>query len=533
MVGVPGQYGGCATCRRRKKGCDRKTPFCTQCVQARLVCEGYSRNYSVWVNSTDGENRKYTKCTGRVQSCRRGAPEITLHESLARSTREVTYVGLYLAAFLPNGRLFTKEAAQISSAGWLRHLDKLCRSEKTLRFITLAHGLSMLATRDNDSQLKFKGIQAHSIALQEMRTALRDPQRASGDGILAAIRLFRFYEILYGAESRGSDKENPTLQIKGYYAHTDGEMALFMNRGWQKDWSEAGMYLLVSGRIVSFILGVGRRKRSPFSDNNWMSAPWKYRTKSLLDGLTDILVQVPGLLEELDTIRASPIAERSLRGWENLLGECIRIEQMLLAWKETMGDKLQTFDYSQSGNPPKMPQVDRDFALLHMSCLYWSCCILLYTTIHMAANEAHQGPSFTYFLTIPFSSPGCPNYRNERNPTLHAHRIIYTIPLSHGPYAGGYGALCSTFPLGMALRYLAVAHLFPHEGGDTQGVHKLSQELVSQPFMKAYTARFVGHLHKVDVPGQSLQDIAGWYGVELRMRRWWFGPMLDHNLGAI
>ena len=249
------------------KQCDRKTPFCTQCVQARLVCEGYSRNYSVWINSTDGENRKYTKCTGSVQSRRRGAPEITLHESLARSTREVTYVGLYLAAFLPNGRLFTKEAAQISSAGWLRHLDKLCRSEKTLRFITLAHGLSMLATRDNDSQLKFKGVQAHSIALQEMRTALRDPQRASGDGILAAIRLFRFYEvscasgedyqvtnscqILYGAESRGSDKENPTLQIKGYYAHTDGEMALFMNRGWQKDWSEAGMYLLVSGRIVS------------------------------------------------------------------------------------------------------------------------------------------------------------------------------------------------------------------------------------------------------------------------------------------
>ncbi|RDH24488.1 hypothetical protein M747DRAFT_253615 [Aspergillus niger ATCC 13496] len=533
MVGVPGQYGGCATCRRRKKGCDRKTPFCTQCVQANLVCEGYSRNYSVWINSTDGENRKYTKCTGSVQSRRRGAPEITLHESLARSTREVTYVGLYLAAFLPNGRLFTKEAAQISSAGWLRHLDKLCRSEKTLRFITLAHGLLMLATRDNDSQLKFKGVQAHSIALQEMRTALRDPQRASGDGILAAIRLFRFYEILYGAESRGSDKENPTLQIKGYYAHTDGEMALFMNRGWQKDWSEAGMYLLVSGRIVSFILGVGRRKRSPFSDNNWMSAPWKYRTKSLLDGLTDILVQVPGLLEELDTIRASPIAERSLRGWENLLGECIRIEQMLLAWKETMGDKLQTFDYTQSGNPPQMPQVDRDFALLHMSCLYWSCCILLYTTIYMAANEAHQGPSFAHFLTIPFSSPGCPNYRDERNPTLHAHRIIHTIPLSHGRYAGGYGALCSTFPLGMSLRYFAVAHLFPHEGGDTQGVHKLSQELVSQPFMKAYTARFVSHLHKVDVPGQSLKDIAGWHWVELRMRRWWFGPMLDHNLGAI
>ncbi|GKZ50893.1 hypothetical protein AbraIFM66951_004585 [Aspergillus brasiliensis] len=141
-----------------------------------------------------GENCRYTKYSSSVQSRRRGAPDITLHESLARTAREVTYVGLYLAAFLPNGRLFSREAAQISSAGWLRHLDKLCRSEKTLRFITLAHGLSMLATRDNDSQLKLKGVQAHSMALQEMRTALQDPQRSTGDGILAAIRLFRFYE---------------------------------------------------------------------------------------------------------------------------------------------------------------------------------------------------------------------------------------------------------------------------------------------------------------------------------------------------
>ncbi|GKZ27225.1 hypothetical protein AbraIFM66951_004584 [Aspergillus brasiliensis] len=259
-----------------------------------------------------------------------------------------------------------------------------------------------------------------------------------------------------------------------------------------------------------------------------MSAPWKNRTKSLLDGLSDILVQVPGLLEELDTIRACPIAERSPHAWNNLLGECIRIEHMLLAWRETMGSLLQTFDYTHSGIPPQMPQVDRDFAVLQISCLYWSCCILLYTTIHMVATEGHQSPGFAYFLPVPFSSPGCPNYLNERNPTLHAIRIFHTIPLSHGPYAGGYGALCSTFPLGMALRYSAVAHLFPHEG-DTQDTHKLFHELVSQPFMRAYTARFVRHLHKVDVAGK---ENPGWDGVELKMRTWWFGPMLDQYVGA-
>lgn len=263
-----------------------------------------------------------------------------------------------------------------------------------------------------------------------------------------------------------------------------------------------------------------------------MSAPWKDTTKSPLDRLTDILIQVPGLLEELDTLRTRPVAGRNPRAWKNLLDKCTRIEKALIAWRVPMGDELRTYDYTHS-DPLPAPQVDRDFAVLHMSCLYWSCSILLYTTIHMATNEADQNPFFACFSTIPFSSQGCPNYHNERNPTLHAHRIIHAIPLSHGPYAGGYGALCSTFPLGMALRYLIVAHFFPHEG-DSQGAQKeFLHEAVSQPFMKAYTARFIGHLHKVDTPAQSLKDMTGWHGAELRMRRWWFGPMVEQKLGAM
>ncbi|KAL3460006.1 hypothetical protein BJX64DRAFT_263761 [Aspergillus heterothallicus] len=559
MVGVPAKYGGCTTCRRRKKGCDKKTPFCSQCVEAGLLCEGYTRTHSVWINSTDGAISQYAKpCSIEKTRRRKGRapadpltttttadpPTITLHDSLARLAREDRYVDLYLAAFLPNGRLFTKQAAQISSAGWLRYYDELCQSEKTLRLITLAHGLSMLATRDSDCQLKLKGLEAHRMALWEMHVALQDPAKATGDGILAAVRLFRFYEILYGAESKGPQQEqNPTHQVNGYYAHTDGEMALFMNRGPSRKWSEAGMYLLVSGRIVSFILGVGRRKRSPFSNSEWMTAPWKHTQKSPLDRLTDILVQIPGLLEMLDTIRTvAPDADRRTGAWIYLLKRCTSIEQMLLAWKTTMATELQTYDYTHypETTPLPIPKVDRDFALLHMSSLYWSCCILLYTTAHQAATEAeadHPGLLAlvaSRYPTASFSSPHSPNFHNECNPTLHAHRIIHAMPLSHGRYAGGYGALCSTFPLGMALRYLVVAHCFPHEprrgdeNQDEEG-HSCRAFLCStlaQPFMRAYTARFVGNLHMADnnvSAGRDLGGIPGWKGVEARMRTWWFG----------
>jgi hypothetical protein len=61
-------------------------------------------------------------------------------------------------------------------------------------------------------------------------------------------------KILYGADKPNGtpdEDKNPTQQVNGYYAHTDGEMALFMNRGCHRKWSQAGRYLLVSGRIVS------------------------------------------------------------------------------------------------------------------------------------------------------------------------------------------------------------------------------------------------------------------------------------------
>lgn len=261
-----------------------------------------------------------------------------------------------------------------------------------------------------------------------------------------------------------------------------------------------------------------------------MTAPWKDATKSPLDQLTDIMIQLPGLLEDLDTVRAFPV-ERAPKAWNDLLHRCSSLEEALLVWKSTMGDDLRTYDYTLSDDPRPKPQSDRDFALLHLNFLYWSCSILLYTTIHMASGEA--GQHTTHTSPIPFSSRGSPNYRNERNPTLHAHRIIHAVPISHEHHAGGYGALGSTFPLGLALRYLVVADTFPHEGGSRCTQKEFLQAALSQPFMGAYSARFIDHLQRVDTPAPCLKDVTGWRGVELRARRWWFGPAEEKKLELI
>lgn len=265
-----------------------------------------------------------------------------------------------------------------------------------------------------------------------------------------------------------------------------------------------------------------------------MTAPWKDTKKSPLEELTDIMIRAPGLLEDLDTIRTSSAAERCPKAWNDLLDKCSRIEQALIAWKVAMNDDLQVYDYTTySGDPLPMPQIDRDFAVLHLSFFYWSCSILLYTTIHMAANEADDNQLITLPSPIPFSSHGYPNYRDERNPTLHAHRIVHAMPLSYSPHAGGYAALSSTFPLGVARRYLLVAHFFPHESGSRSAQKEVLQKMLSQPFMGAYSARFIDHLHKVDTPDQKLKDLTGWRGMELRATRWWFGPLVEEKVRMI
>lgn len=53
----------------------------------------------------------------------------------------------------------------------------------------------MLAGQYNDSQLRIKGLQAYTKAVQEMAAAVQSPKRSSSDGALAAVSLLEFYEV--------------------------------------------------------------------------------------------------------------------------------------------------------------------------------------------------------------------------------------------------------------------------------------------------------------------------------------------------
>ncbi|KAI9897920.1 hypothetical protein N3K66_007776 [Trichothecium roseum] len=432
----------------------------------------------------------------------------------------------------------------------MRYHDGLCRSEKTLGLITLAASLSMLGARDADGQLAGKGLQAYGMAVQEMTVALGDPRRSVGDGLLASARLMRLFEILFGQNSANPAQEASSPQVDGYFAHTDGEMALFMKRGRSVIDTEVSRQLYADGRLVSFILGTTRRQRSLFSRPEWTSIPWDDLAKTPHDKLLDAMIHLPGLLEDLDTISAHadpPDPQRQTLATERFLYRSRQVEQQLLRWKKNMGHQLDKFDFTKVGCDSNMPtaELDRDFALIHLSCLFWGACLLLYSAMEQAQDLLPTGPAAEETgpddddadadndtTSSRQRSRSSSHEEHERSPSIHASRIAHCIGQMFQPRAGNYGAMAALFPLGITLRHLrpgAPAAAPPTAEPRARSQEwRMLKELFSRPFMGTYVGRFLSNLRRQDANPVALHGTRGGgpmergaMGMEERARRWW------------
>lgn len=165
-----------------------------------------------------------------------------LHDSLAQSARQIKYLGTFWSVYLPDGKEFSAVAGQRTTCGWTNILSQLYDTEPTLRIAALAISTSVMGGESNDQQLKIKGMQAYSRALQEMSVAIKDSKRWLGDGLLAAVRIMELYEVgqahvsrftspltvfrLYSALIR-KNTSRPTCMWRGGEATTQGSSQSF------------------------------------------------------------------------------------------------------------------------------------------------------------------------------------------------------------------------------------------------------------------------------------------------------------------
>lgn len=260
-----------------------------------------------------------------------------------------------------------------------------------------------------------------------------------------------------------------------------------------------------------------RRKRSPFSKGQWKrSQLWRSVSDSPLNKLINILVEVPGLLEDLDTFRQASSTEEAVELHSALLAKCRACEIELITWEVEVGDILTIYDYTLVREPLPLPRDDDDLAVIYLSCYHWMTCLMVYSTIGFCELE---DPGTERKLSL----MDCPSQQVARS---YAYRIAHAVHLLFQPPAGDYSSVAVFFPFGNALRYLIMMETY----GDQMAMSSerlLLVEIFTRPFMGSFVGRFLGNLQADDGIdyGYPIGWLLGMRGVEYRARVWWCGRL--------
>ncbi|KAL5084367.1 hypothetical protein Trisim1_012076 [Trichoderma cf. simile WF8] len=494
MVGVPGRSRGCITCRKRKKGCDRRTPVCDRCVRARVTCEGYETD-RIWLNSTASAASNQECCTSpqletvsdirpwivSYAKRRESASHVVLPDSFARSAREQLYFGLFWSLMIPDGPQFSPESSDLSSVGWTRFIGDLYNTENALRYATVATATSILGRINNDEQLRLKGLQVYNWTIQEMIKAVKQPNRAESDSLVVAARVMALYELFFGPDGDPG--------VAGWQRHSEGQLAMFLARGPDSFVSGVSHQLFADSRINIILLAIRRRCSTPFSSDDWKTIPWTIIEKSTKDKLIDVMSGIPDILVQVDLLAGVGTQESADEIREKILPQCREVEAALVAWRVHVD--LSIYDYAIAGRPLPIPQLDSDFSLLHLSCVYWSICLMLSCIIEsisedsMADGVSEDATNSTYFERHDQKWIG--------HPEKYASKIVNCGHLFFEPMAGAVQGGSGLFPIVCAWRFYELA---AESSGERSAELQILYDLFDKPFMGNQVGRYLTHLQK-------------------------------------
>ncbi|KAL7782000.1 hypothetical protein V8C43DRAFT_297102 [Trichoderma afarasin] len=485
MVGVPGRSRGCITCRKRKKGCDRRTPVCDRCVRARVTCEGYETD-RIWLNSTASAASSQEHCTSPQLEAvsdirpwivsyakrRESGSHVVLPDSFARSAREQLYFGLFWSLMIPDGPQFSHKSSDLSSVGWTKFIGDLYNTETALRYATVATATSILGRINNDEQLRLKGLQVYNWTIQEMIKAVKQPHRAKSDSLVVAARVMALYELFFGPDGDPG--------VAGWQRHSEGQLAMFLERGPESFISGVSHQLFVDSRINIILLAIRRRCSTPFSSDDWKTIPWTITEKSTKDKLIDAMSGIPDILVQVNLLARAGTQESADEIREKILPQCRKVEAALVAWRVHVD--LSIYDYAIAGLPLPIPQLDSDFSLLHLSCVYWSICLMLSCIIESVSEDTADSAYLE-----------CPDQNSIGRPGQYASKIVNCGHLFFEPMAGAVQGGSGLFPMVCAWRFYELA---AESSGERSAELQILYDLFDKPFMGNQVGRYLAHLQK-------------------------------------
>ncbi|KAI0408542.1 hypothetical protein F4802DRAFT_353205 [Xylaria palmicola] len=398
MVGVPGKYKGCNTCRARRVKCDNTRPFCKKCIDYGRECGGYERETVFIVGTQDDKGRVGSHPPRNAQQSRAAQseastqhvtrPEIAAAEPLQPAWHETML--LKRGTHTQSVRIVTHHA-DLDSA--IKYSSSLPQTDE-ISLSLVGSPLDVAPTFEEES------FNLRSICF----VSLPETDDNSTDGSKEGVCLFLYQQnssAMYSQEApwSGMPKFEDAIREPGPSAYQTFPAHHFFTRVYRP----SAIWAALLNRQPTFL-----------SSPEWTVVPWEHYHRTSLDDLLDIVVLLPSIYSHADhIISLDSSTDRELRA-RDLIDNCINIEAQFDIWLSVM---------QQRTRPPSMPYWVTDsterasylpfteplsfaspsLCLLHV--YYWTVLVgfhqCIYTLLEVIRESGNDGSSTSTAPPLP------------------------------------------------------------------------------------------------------------------------------------
>ncbi|KAH6989729.1 hypothetical protein BKA56DRAFT_259343 [Ilyonectria sp. MPI-CAGE-AT-0026] len=288
MVGVPGKFKGCETCRKRRLRCSNERPFCKKCIARGRHCEGYDRA-RVFITGTPEEQGKVLHCGKRGKLQVHG--QLTSSGIASSESYQTPSPPSHQDGDLPVSLTHTRSSSR--NAGLAAGPEH-----------STPHGLSPSPLSSN------VGLRLDVQCFARLQYASHQATMANGGETL-------YFE--YGIPPRTLESMTSVVQLLG--------PAFFSQFPNYQFFINAFRPLEVGNAIIE-------RRETFLSAPEWSCLPWKFHAKDYVDRLIDLMILLTPLLTQIHRIVPRQATPKRRTSAESLIRSLSSLEERLTQWHQ-------------------------------------------------------------------------------------------------------------------------------------------------------------------------------------------------------
>ncbi|KAK3682677.1 hypothetical protein B0T22DRAFT_291714 [Podospora appendiculata] len=373
MVGVPGKYKGCNTCRARRVRCDNQRPSCRKCIDSSRVCGGYERPTTFIIGTIEDGGRCSSHPPRVVKSSKKGKAkkEDDRLELVPAEPLQPAWDDLISLSNFDKKHLVQIAALHTNLQAVLRDTDN-DGGEGGGKFT-----FSSLPTYETPHVQQFQSdesFQLRSQALVHLSSPIDETQEEA-IATTESVCLFLYQHNSSIFFSNLPPWKDPTIQHDTIRRLGPENFRTFPNHH----------FFVRVYRPSQIATALVNRTPSYLAEPQWITTPWELHPKSALDRLFDIMVYLPNMLARADRIVAQdPTLARRLMA-QDLLNNCLSLERQLDDWYASAGSAFWISEPDVANMGAQMPFADTfafpDGAAAAMFIYYWMALLLFYPSV--------------------------------------------------------------------------------------------------------------------------------------------------------